>query len=63
MKGEKLIMKNREPVFHFRVTVLIFLILLMTGCGAVLQSVEKDKELGRETARVSWRRMLTWYFL
>ncbi|MBW1752371.1 MAG: hypothetical protein JRJ46_04565 [Deltaproteobacteria bacterium] len=56
-------MKNREPVFHFRVTVLIFLILLMTGCGAVLQSVEKDKELGRETARVSWRRMLTWYFL
>jgi len=23
----------------------------MTGCGAVLQSVEKDKELGRETAR------------
>jgi uncharacterized protein YceK len=63
MKGEKLIMKNREPVFHSRVTVLIFLILLMTGCGAVLQSVEKDKELGRETARVSWRRMLTWNFL
>ena len=34
-----------------RVTVLIFLILLMTGCGAALQSVEKDKEMGRETAR------------
>ena len=33
------------------VTVLIFLVLLMTGCGSVLQSVEKDKELGRETAR------------
>ena len=34
-----------------RVTVLIFLILLMTGCGAALQSVEKDKEMGRETAK------------
>ncbi len=34
-----------------RVTVSIFLILLVTGCGAVLQSVEKDKAQGRETAR------------
>lgn len=34
-----------------RVVVGIFLILLMTGCGAALQSVEKDKEMGRETAR------------
>ena len=34
-----------------RVTGLIFLVLLMTGCGAALQSVEKDKEMGRETAR------------
>lgn len=51
MKSEKLIVKNREPVFHSRVSVWIFLILLMTGCGAILQSVEKDKELGRETAR------------
>jgi predicted Zn-dependent protease len=34
-----------------RVTVLIFLLLLMTGCGAALQSVEKDKEMGRETVR------------
>jgi hypothetical protein len=34
-----------------RTAVLIFLILLSAGCGVVLQSVEKDKELGRETAR------------
>jgi len=30
---------------------LICLVFLVTGCGAVLQSVEKDKEMGRETAQ------------
>ena len=34
-----------------RITGLLSLILIMTGCGAVLQSVEKDKQMGQETAR------------
>ncbi len=51
MKSENLTVKNRGPVFHSRVSVWIFLILLMTSCGVILQSVEKDKELGHETAR------------
>jgi predicted Zn-dependent protease len=44
-------MKNRESVFQYRLTILFFMILLLTGCAAVLQPVENDKELGRETYR------------
>jgi predicted Zn-dependent protease len=40
-----------KKAFEYSVTVLIFLILFMTGCGAVLQSVEKDKEQGAEIAQ------------
>ena len=34
-----------------RITIMVSLVFMLTGCGAILQSVEKDKELGRETAK------------
>ena len=34
-----------------RIAILVSLIFVMTGCGAILQSVEKDKQMGRETAK------------
>jgi predicted Zn-dependent protease len=44
-------MKNKATAFGYTVTALIFLILFLTGCGTVMQPVEKDKELGREIAQ------------
>jgi len=31
---------------------LLFIGLFFIGCGAIVQSVEKDRELGKETAEV-----------
>jgi predicted Zn-dependent protease len=44
-------MKNRATAFGYRAMILTFLIPFLTGCGSVVQPVEKDKELGRETAQ------------
>ena len=40
-------LNNLNSVFP----VIIVILFSITGCGAVLQSVEKDRELGRETAK------------
>jgi len=42
--------KNKETAFGYSLTALIFLGLFVSGCGTVLQPVEKDKELGDELA-------------
>ena len=34
-----------------RIVIAVSLIFMITGCGAGLQSVEKDKEMGRDTAK------------
>ena len=43
--------------------VLLTVHLFMAGCGATLQSVEKDKELGLETAKAAallgWQAVMT----
>jgi predicted Zn-dependent protease len=41
-------MKN--TALRYRLTPLLLMILFMVGCGSVLQSVEKDREMGAETA-------------
>ncbi len=40
-------MKNKAS----RVVILVSGVLFLNGCGAVVQSVEKDKALGREAAQ------------
>ena len=44
---------NKASIFERNMVlpVMLAVVLSIAGCGATLQSVEKDKELGRETAK------------
>ena len=42
---------NHLKIFRIHLAMIALILLLITGCGVTLQSVERDKELGRETAR------------
>ena len=42
---------NHLKIFRIHLAMTALILLLLTGCGVTLQSVERDKEQGRETAR------------
>jgi predicted Zn-dependent protease len=48
---EKLTKKTSESFFHPRISAWICLLLMLAGCGVVLQSTESDREQGRKTAQ------------